>query len=138
MLYLYLYLILVVILASSCLSCVEFKHPIILLTICDQFMFILSWFFVVHILSNQLSIIPIWLSNNKAFSLSQARAFYGFQMKIVDLFCYGALQKPWFGSLFLLIQRYSLLLEMYFKDSREKHRVFNATENIHCMAKKAK
>ncbi|KAJ6904107.1 hypothetical protein NC651_021292 [Populus alba x Populus x berolinensis] len=33
---------------------------------------------------------------------------------------------------------YSLLLETYIKDSREKHRLFNAIENIPCVAEKAK
>lgn len=32
---------------------------------------------------------------------------------------------------------YSLLLETYIKDSNEKNRLFNATENIPCVAKKA-
>lgn len=33
---------------------------------------------------------------------------------------------------------YSLLLETYIKDSKEKHRLFNAIENIPCVARKAK
>jgi hypothetical protein len=33
---------------------------------------------------------------------------------------------------------YSLLLETYIKDSREKHRLFNTTENIPCVADKAR
>ncbi|CAL9001327.1 unnamed protein product, partial [Prunus brigantina] len=33
---------------------------------------------------------------------------------------------------------YSLLLETYFKDSREKHRLFNEIESIPCVSRKAK
>lgn len=40
----------------------------------------------------------------------------------------------WFQS----SEMYSLLLETYIKDSREKHRLFNAIENIPCVARKAK
>jgi len=32
---------------------------------------------------------------------------------------------------------YSLLLETYIKDSREKYRLFNAIENLPCVARKA-
>ena len=35
-------------------------------------------------------------------------------------------------------EMYSLLLETYIKDSREKHRLFNTTETIPCVADKAK
>ncbi|KAL7098903.1 hypothetical protein ACP275_09G047800 [Erythranthe tilingii] len=34
-------------------------------------------------------------------------------------------------------EMYSLLLETYIKDSNEKHRLFNAVENIPCVARKA-
>ncbi|KAK6122635.1 hypothetical protein DH2020_043611 [Rehmannia glutinosa] len=37
-----------------------------------------------------------------------------------------------------LIEMYSLLLETYIKDSKEKNRLFNAIENIPCVAQKAK
>lgn len=37
-----------------------------------------------------------------------------------------------------LIEMYSLLLETYIKDSNEKNRLFNAVENIPCVARKAK
>lgn len=37
-----------------------------------------------------------------------------------------------------LSEMYSLLLETYIKDSKEKHRLFNAIENIPCVASKAK
>lgn len=33
---------------------------------------------------------------------------------------------------------YSLLLETYIKDSKEKYRLFNAVESIECVGKKAK
>lgn len=33
---------------------------------------------------------------------------------------------------------YSLLLETYIKDPKEKHRLFNAIENIPCVSSKAK
>ena len=33
---------------------------------------------------------------------------------------------------------YSLLLETYIKDPKEKHRLFNAIENISCVSGKAK
>ncbi|KAG2721666.1 hypothetical protein I3760_02G091800 [Carya illinoinensis] len=35
-------------------------------------------------------------------------------------------------------EMYSLLLETYIKDPKEKHRLFNAIENIPCIARKAK
>lgn len=34
-------------------------------------------------------------------------------------------------------EMYSLLLETYIKDAKEKHRLFNAIENIPCVSKKA-
>ncbi|MBA0612412.1 hypothetical protein Godav_013013 [Gossypium davidsonii] len=36
------------------------------------------------------------------------------------------------------LEMYSLLLETYIKDSKEKHRLFNAIESIPCVTKKAK
>ena len=36
------------------------------------------------------------------------------------------------------LEMFSLLLETYIRDSREKHRLFNAVENIPCVAQKAK
>ncbi|KAA3485474.1 ribonucleoside-diphosphate reductase small chain A [Gossypium australe] len=36
------------------------------------------------------------------------------------------------------LEMYSLLLETYIKDSKEKHRLFNAIESIPCVSKKAK
>ncbi|CAL5415989.1 unnamed protein product [Camellia sinensis] len=43
-----------------------------------------------------------------------------------------------FGILIRSRKMYSLLLETYIRDSREKHRLFNAIENIPCVAQKAK
>ncbi|KAK6930049.1 Ribonucleotide reductase small subunit family [Dillenia turbinata] len=54
--------------------------------------------------------------------IAEARAFYGFQIAIENIHS----------------EMYSLLLETYIKDSKEKHRLFNATENIPCVARKAK
>ncbi|KDO74832.1 hypothetical protein CISIN_1g0189482mg, partial [Citrus sinensis] len=51
-----------------------------------------------------------------------ARAFYGFQIAMENIHS----------------EMYSLLLETYIKDSKEKHRLFNAIENIPCVAQKAK
>ncbi|KAK9289024.1 hypothetical protein L1049_017495 [Liquidambar formosana] len=52
----------------------------------------------------------------------EARAFYGFQIAMENIHS----------------EMYSLLLETYIKDSKEKHRLFNAIENIPCVARKAK
>uniref|UniRef100_A0A2K1ZKI2 Uncharacterized protein n=1 Tax=Populus trichocarpa TaxID=3694 RepID=A0A2K1ZKI2_POPTR len=54
--------------------------------------------------------------------IPEARAFYGFQIAMENIHS----------------EMYSLLLETYIKDSREKHRLFNAIENIPCVAEKAK
>ncbi|KAJ8766326.1 hypothetical protein K2173_022385 [Erythroxylum novogranatense] len=54
--------------------------------------------------------------------IPEARAFYGFQIAMENIHS----------------EMYSLLLETYIKDSREKHRMFNAIENIPCVARKAK
>ncbi|KAI5084479.1 hypothetical protein GOP47_0000648 [Adiantum capillus-veneris] len=51
----------------------------------------------------------------------EARAFYGFQIAIENIHS----------------ELYSLLLETYIKDSKEKERLFNAVETIPCVAKKA-
>ncbi|MBA0647576.1 hypothetical protein Goklo_015421 [Gossypium klotzschianum] len=56
------------------------------------------------------------------FPFSQARAFYGFQIAMENIHS----------------EMYSLLLETYIKDSKEKHRLFNAIESIPCVTKKAK
>jgi ribonucleoside-diphosphate reductase subunit M2 len=51
----------------------------------------------------------------------QARAFYGFQIAIENIHS----------------EMYSLLLESYIKDHKEKARLFNAIETIPCVTKKA-
>ncbi|KAK7292370.1 hypothetical protein RIF29_08148 [Crotalaria pallida] len=53
--------------------------------------------------------------------IPEARAFYGFQIAIENIHS----------------EMYSVLLETYIKDSREKHRLFNAIENLPCVARKA-
>ncbi|KAM7280691.1 hypothetical protein ACFE04_007825 [Oxalis oulophora] len=52
----------------------------------------------------------------------EARAFYGFQIAMENIHS----------------EMYSLLLETYIKDPKEKHRFFNAIDNIPSVAKKAK
>ncbi|KAK6913864.1 Ribonucleotide reductase small subunit family [Dillenia turbinata] len=54
--------------------------------------------------------------------IAEARAFYGFQIAMENIHS----------------EMYSLLLETYIKDSKEKHRLFNAIESIPCVARKAK
>ncbi|CAI9762173.1 unnamed protein product [Fraxinus pennsylvanica] len=54
--------------------------------------------------------------------IPEARAFYGFQMAMENIHS----------------EMYSLLLETYIKDSEEKNRLFNAIEEISCVAQKAK
>ncbi|CDO98983.1 unnamed protein product [Coffea canephora] len=58
----------------------------------------------------------------KDVQIPEARAFYGFQIAIENIHS----------------EMYSLLLETYIKDSREKNRLFNAMETVPCVAKKAK
>ncbi|CAM8959059.1 hypothetical protein QQ045_004617 [Rhodiola kirilowii] len=57
----------------------------------------------------------------KEVQVSEARAFYGFQIAIENIHS----------------EMYSLLLETYIKDSAEKNRLFHAVETIPCVAKKA-
>ncbi|GAB4851155.1 Ribonucleoside-diphosphate reductase small chain A [Ancistrocladus abbreviatus] len=54
--------------------------------------------------------------------VAEARAFYGFQIAMENIHS----------------EMYSLLLETYIKDSREKEQLFNAIETVPCVAKKAK
>ncbi|GMH29271.1 hypothetical protein Nepgr_031114 [Nepenthes gracilis] len=58
----------------------------------------------------------------KDVQVAEARAFYGFQIAMENIHS----------------EMYSLLLETYIKDSKEKDHLFNAIENIPCVAKKAK
>lgn len=58
----------------------------------------------------------------KDIQLSEARAFYGFQIAMENIHS----------------ETYSLLIETYIKDSLEKDKLFNALTNFPCIAKKAK
>lgn len=53
--------------------------------------------------------------------LSEAKAFYGFQIAMENIHS----------------EMYSLLIDTYIKDSKEKDRLFHATVNVPCIAKKA-
>ncbi|MCO5551625.1 hypothetical protein L7F22_005130 [Adiantum nelumboides] len=57
----------------------------------------------------------------KEIQVPEARAFYGFQIAIENIHS----------------EMYSLLLETYIRDQKEKARLFNAVETIPCVAKKA-
>ncbi|KAH7679544.1 ribonucleoside-diphosphate reductase subunit M2 protein [Dioscorea alata] len=57
----------------------------------------------------------------KDVQIPEARAFYGFQIAIENIHS----------------EMYSLLLETFIKDPKEKHMLFNAIESIPCVAKKA-
>ncbi|XP_056161687.1 ribonucleoside-diphosphate reductase small chain A-like [Syzygium oleosum] len=83
--------------------------------------------FVSHVLAFFAASDGIVLENLAARFLNdvqapEARAFYGFQIAMENIHS----------------EMYSLLLETYIKDSREKHRLFNAIENIPSVADKAK
>ncbi|KAE8076956.1 hypothetical protein FH972_015572 [Carpinus fangiana] len=84
-------------------------------------------FFIGHVLAFFAASDGIVLENLAARFLNdvqvpEARAFYGFQMAMENIHS----------------EMYSLLLETYIKDPKEKHRLFNAIENIPCVARKAK
>lgn len=53
--------------------------------------------------------------------LSEARAFYGFQIAMENIHS----------------ETYSLLIETYINDKEEKHKLFNAVQNFPCIRKKA-
>ncbi|KAH0988035.1 hypothetical protein GBA52_015212 [Prunus armeniaca] len=77
--------------------------------------------FVSHVLAFFAASDGIVLENLAARFLNdvqipEARAFYGFQLAMENI----------------------LLLETYFKDSREKHRLFDEIESIPCVSRKAK
>ncbi|KAL6971427.1 Ribonucleoside-diphosphate reductase small chain A [Sarracenia purpurea var. burkii] len=83
--------------------------------------------FISHVLAFFATSDGIVLENLAARFLNdvqipEARAFYGFQIAMENIHS----------------EMYSLLLETYIRDSREKHRLFNAIENIPCVAQKAK
>ncbi|GAV60902.1 Ribonuc_red_sm domain-containing protein [Cephalotus follicularis] len=82
--------------------------------------------FISHVLAFFAASDGIVLENLAARFLNdvqipEARAFYGFQIAMENIHS----------------EMYSLLLETYIKDSKEKHRLFNAIENIPCVARKA-
>ncbi|XP_050373931.1 ribonucleoside-diphosphate reductase small chain A [Argentina anserina] len=83
--------------------------------------------FISHVLSFFAASDGIVLENLAARFLNdvqipEARAFYGFQLAMENIHS----------------EMYSLLLETYIKDPKEKHRLFNAVENIPCVSRKAK
>jgi ribonucleoside-diphosphate reductase subunit M2 len=53
--------------------------------------------------------------------VSEIRAFYGFQIAMENIHS----------------EMYSLLIDTYIKDSNEKNKLFEATNNYPCIAKKA-
>ncbi|KAK4388521.1 Ribonucleoside-diphosphate reductase small chain A [Sesamum angolense] len=83
--------------------------------------------FISHVLAFFAASDGIVLENLAARFLNdvqipEVRAFYGFQTAMENIHS----------------EMYSLLLETYIKDSKEKHTLFNAVENISCVAQKAK
>lgn len=83
--------------------------------------------FISHILAFFAASDGIVLENLAArflndIQIPEARAFYGFQIAIENIHS----------------EMYSLLLETYIKDPTEKDKLFNAIENIPCVAKKAR
>ncbi|KAL8490737.1 hypothetical protein ACS0TY_022652 [Phlomoides rotata] len=82
--------------------------------------------FITHVLAFFAASDGIVLENLAArflndVQIAEARAFYGFQTAMENIHS----------------EMYSLLLETYVKDSKEKNRLFNAVENIPCVARKA-
>ncbi|XP_031273860.1 ribonucleoside-diphosphate reductase small chain A isoform X2 [Pistacia vera] len=83
--------------------------------------------FISHVLAFFAASDGIVLENLAARFLNdvqvpEARAFYGFQIAMENIHS----------------EMYSLLLETYIKDPKDKHRLFNAVESIPCVASKAK
>jgi ribonucleotide reductase beta subunit family protein with ferritin-like domain len=58
----------------------------------------------------------------KETQIPEARCFYGFQIAMENIHS----------------ETYSLLIDTYVKDSKEKDKLFHATQNLACVAKKAK
>lgn len=82
--------------------------------------------FISHILAFFAASDGIVLENLAArflndIQIPEARAFYGFQIAMENVHS----------------EMYSLLLETLINDSKEKYRLFNAIENIPCVARKA-
>ncbi|KAK3036444.1 hypothetical protein RJ639_030043 [Escallonia herrerae] len=83
--------------------------------------------FITHVLAFFAASDGIVLENlagrfMKEVQVSEARAFYGFQIAIENIHS----------------EMYSLLLESYIKDSNEKSRLFRAIETVPCVERKAK
>ncbi|GKB23497.1 ribonucleoside-diphosphate reductase small chain A [Tanacetum coccineum] len=82
--------------------------------------------FISHILAFFAASDGIVLENLAArflndIQIPEARAFYGFQIAMENVHS----------------EMYSLLLETFIKDPKEKYKLFNAIENIPCIARKA-
>nr|GEV64554.1 ribonucleoside-diphosphate reductase small chain [Tanacetum cinerariifolium] len=82
--------------------------------------------FITHVLAFFASSDGIVLENLASrfmndVQVAEARAFYGFQIAIENIHS----------------EMYSLLLETYVKDGKEKDRLFRAVETIPCVEKKA-
>lgn len=82
--------------------------------------------FITHVLAFFAASDGIVLENlagrfMKEVQVPEARAFYGFQIAIENIHS----------------EMYSLLLETYVKDPKEKNHLFNAIETVPCVAKKA-
>ncbi len=82
--------------------------------------------FITHVLAFFAASDGIVLENlaarfMKEVQISEARAFYGFQIAIENIHS----------------EMYSLLLETYIKDSAEKDRLFHAIETVPCVKRKA-
>ncbi|KAL3615926.1 hypothetical protein CASFOL_040220 [Castilleja foliolosa] len=82
--------------------------------------------FIKHVLAFFAASDGIFLENlvgrfMKEVQISEARAFYGFQIAIENIHS----------------EMYSLLLESYIKDSAEKNNLFRAIETVPCVHKKA-
>ncbi|KAH9682974.1 Ribonucleoside-diphosphate reductase small chain A [Citrus sinensis] len=123
--------------------------------------------FISHVLAFFAASDGIVLENLAArflndIQIPEARAFYGFQIAMENIHSGRAFYIMFHDFPLLLVlcfmcyiithhhniiggtlcrflsEMYSLLLETYIKDSKEKHRLFNAIENIPCVARKAK
>jgi len=88
---------------------------------CDEQMFI-SMILAFFAASDGIVLENLALRFMTDVQLSEARAFYGFQIAMENIHS----------------QTYSLLIETYIKDALEKEKLFNAIENFPCIQKKAK
>ena len=83
-------------------------------------------FFISHILaffaaSDGIVIENLGMRFMGEVQLSEARAFYGFQIAMENIHS----------------EMYSLLIEAYIKDKEEKNKLFHAIDNFPCIKKKA-